>query len=156
MSVIGCAWISRLALIGNVHWQQHVTFVTFTPLHLPVTWLRGQWERGQFPAGMTWDILWLKNTRVTRLCWSLLTVPNIACRNEILLFMGLPTYLGISSLHGIYFRAQFAPPPMGASAPPWAAQFIAFTEFTEAAKVHSNDDSISRHRLAPFNAYYLT
>ena len=29
-------------------------------------------------------------------------------------------------------------------------------EFTEAAKVHSNDDGISRHRLAPFNAYYLT
>jgi len=27
-----------------------------------------------------------------------------------------------------------------------------FTEFTEAAKVHSNDDGISRHRLAPFNA----
>ena len=31
-----------------------------------------------------------------------------------------------------------------------------FTEFTEAAKVHSNDDGISRHRLAPFNAYSLT
>ena len=31
-----------------------------------------------------------------------------------------------------------------------------FTEFTEAAKVHSNDDGISRHRLVPFNAYYLT
>ena len=31
-----------------------------------------------------------------------------------------------------------------------------FTEFTEAAKVHSNDDSISRHRLEPFNAFYLT
>ena len=31
-----------------------------------------------------------------------------------------------------------------------------FTEFTEAAEVHSNDDGISRHRLAPYNAYYLT
>jgi len=31
-----------------------------------------------------------------------------------------------------------------------------FTAFTEAAKVHSNDDGISRHRLAPFNAYYRT
>ena len=28
-------------------------------------------------------------------------------------------------------------------------------EFTEAAKVHSNDDGLSRHRLAPFNVYYL-
>jgi len=28
------------------------------------------------------------------------------------------------------------------------------TDFTEAAKVHSNADGISRHRLAPFNAYY--
>jgi len=28
-----------------------------------------------------------------------------------------------------------------------------FTEFSEAAKVHSNDDGINRHRLAPFNAY---
>jgi len=28
--------------------------------------------------------------------------------------------------------------------------------FTEAAKVLSNDDGISRHRIAPFNAYYLT
>jgi len=31
-----------------------------------------------------------------------------------------------------------------------------FAEFTEAAKVHSNDDGISRHGFAPFNAYYLT
>jgi len=31
-----------------------------------------------------------------------------------------------------------------------------FTEFTEAAKVHSNDDGLSRHGLAPFNVYYLT
>jgi len=30
------------------------------------------------------------------------------------------------------------------------------TNFTEAAKDHSNDDGISRHRLAPFNVYYLT
>ena len=30
----------------------------------------------------------------------------------------------------------------------------AVVEFTEAAKVHSNDDGVSRHRLAPFNAYY--
>jgi len=37
----------------------------------------------------------------------------------------------------------------------FAIRFI-FTEFTEAAKVHSNDDGISRHRLAPFNAYHLT
>ena len=29
-------------------------------------------------------------------------------------------------------------------------------EFTEAAEVHSNDDDVSRHRLAPYNAYYLT
>jgi len=28
-------------------------------------------------------------------------------------------------------------------------------KFTEATVVHSNDDGISRHRLAPFNAYYL-
>jgi len=29
-------------------------------------------------------------------------------------------------------------------------------EFTEATKVHSNDDGVCRDRLAPFNAYYLT
>ena len=31
-----------------------------------------------------------------------------------------------------------------------------FTEFAEAAKFRSDDDSVSRHRLAPFNGYYLT
>ena len=33
---------------------------------------------------------------------------------------------------------------------------IHFTEFTESAKVHSNDDGISRHMLAPYNACYLS
>jgi len=33
---------------------------------------------------------------------------------------------------------------------------IKFTKFIKVAKVHSNGDGISRHRVAPFNAYYLT
>jgi len=31
-----------------------------------------------------------------------------------------------------------------------------FTEFTKAAKVQLNNDGISSHSLAPYNAYYLT
>jgi len=33
---------------------------------------------------------------------------------------------------------------------------LELAQFTEAAKDHSNDDGISRHRLASFDAYYLT
>jgi len=32
----------------------------------------------------------------------------------------------------------------------------AAVRFSEAGKVHSNDDNISRHRFAPYNAYCLT
>ena len=38
----------------------------------------------------------------------------------------------------------------------FGSKFTEFTEFTEATKVHSNDDSISRHRFAPLTTYYLT
>lgn len=36
------------------------------------------------------------------------------------------------------------------------AKGLFFTEFIEAAKVQSNDDGISGHKLAPYNANYLT
>jgi len=50
-------------------------------------------------------------------------------------------------------RSSTCRPTRDAVSSPEGKIFTEFTEFTEAAKVHSNDDGLSRHRLAPFNVY---